>query len=95
LEEIASLLDEPGTDPVTHLRRQHELLTQRVDRLSTMVLAVEKELEARQMGIESCEGDPTGPAPRLERDQAVGGAVVGSVFQKRRSPPAWPACAPR
>jgi DNA-binding transcriptional MerR regulator len=51
LEEIATLLDEPGTDPVAHLRRQHGLLLARRDRLTAMVDAVEKELEARQMGI--------------------------------------------
>jgi DNA-binding transcriptional MerR regulator len=51
LEEIAALLDEPGVDAVAHLRRQHQLLTQRLGRLSDMVAAVEKALEARQMGI--------------------------------------------
>ncbi len=51
LEEIAALLDEPGTDPVAHLRRQHGLLVARSERLAAMIGAVEKELEARQMGI--------------------------------------------
>jgi DNA-binding transcriptional MerR regulator len=51
LEEIAKLLDEPGSDPVAQLRRQHQLLVERLGRLNAMVAAVEKALEARQMGI--------------------------------------------
>lgn len=51
LEEVATLLDDPSADPVEHLRRQHRLLLDRLDRTSAMVAAVEKELEARAMGI--------------------------------------------
>lgn len=51
LEEIAKLLDEPGTDPVALLRRQHQLLVERLGRLNAMVAAVEKALEAHEMGI--------------------------------------------
>ncbi|WDZ87067.1 MerR family transcriptional regulator [Micromonospora cathayae] len=51
LEEIAAILDDPGTDPVAHLRRQHELLTVRVKRLQEMVLAVEFAMEAKKMNI--------------------------------------------
>jgi MerR family transcriptional regulator, thiopeptide resistance regulator len=51
LEEIATLLDDPGADPAEHLRRQHRLLRDRLERTSAMVAAVEKEMEARQMGI--------------------------------------------
>ncbi|MFI6317241.1 MerR family transcriptional regulator [Nonomuraea sp. NPDC050556] len=47
LEEIAAILDEPGTDALTHLRRQHELLRRRMDRLGDMVAAVERAMEAR------------------------------------------------
>jgi len=50
LEEIATLLDEP-LDAVAHLRRQHRLLTERLARTAEMVAAVEKALEAQQMGI--------------------------------------------
>lgn len=52
LEEVAALLDDPSADPVEHLRRQHRLLLDRLDRTSAMVAAVEKELEARAMGIQ-------------------------------------------
>jgi DNA-binding transcriptional MerR regulator len=52
LEEVATLLDDPGADPLAHLRRQHRLLRERLERTQAMVAAVEKEMEARQMGIQ-------------------------------------------
>jgi MerR family transcriptional regulator, thiopeptide resistance regulator len=51
LEEVATLLDDPSADPAEHLRRQHRLLRDRLERTSAMVAAVEKEMEARNMGI--------------------------------------------
>ena len=51
LEEVATLLDDPSADPEAHLRRQHRLLRDRLERTSAMVAAVEKEMEARAMGI--------------------------------------------
>ncbi|GII51867.1 HTH-type transcriptional activator TipA [Planotetraspora thailandica] len=51
LEEIAAIVDEPGLNPMTHLRRQHELLLRRIDRLRAMVAAVETAMEAHTMGI--------------------------------------------
>ncbi|MGW4471692.1 MerR family transcriptional regulator [Nonomuraea sp. NPDC004354] len=51
LEEIIGILDEPGSDQMTHLRRQHELLTARIDRLRQMVAAVEVAMEAHTMNI--------------------------------------------
>ncbi len=51
LEEVATLLDDPDADPAAHLRRQHRLLRERLERTQAMVAAVEKEMEARQMGI--------------------------------------------
>ncbi|MGY1605350.1 MerR family transcriptional regulator [Geodermatophilus sp. SYSU D00815] len=51
LEEIATLLDDPDADPVAHLRRQLALLRGRLERTQQMVAAVEKEMEARTMGI--------------------------------------------
>jgi MerR family transcriptional regulator, thiopeptide resistance regulator len=50
LEEIAAILD-PESDPLVHLRRQHRLLTERIERLQRMTTAVEYEMEARQVGI--------------------------------------------
>ncbi|MTD16956.1 MerR family transcriptional regulator [Nakamurella sp. YIM 132087] len=52
LEEIATILDDPGADTRAHLRRQHELLTGRIGRLHTMIEAIEKEMEADSMGIQ-------------------------------------------
>jgi MerR family transcriptional regulator, thiopeptide resistance regulator len=51
LEEVATLLDDPSADPEAHLRRQHALLRDRLERTTAMVAAVEKEMEARAMGI--------------------------------------------
>jgi len=51
LDEIATLLDDPDTDPADHLRRQHDLLTARITRLQKMAAAVRHALEARTMGI--------------------------------------------
>ena len=51
LEEVATLLDDPSADPAEHLRRQHRLLRDRLERTSAMVAAVEKEMEAQDMGI--------------------------------------------
>jgi DNA-binding transcriptional MerR regulator len=51
LEEIATLLDDPAADPAAHLRRQLGLLRERLERTLAMVAAVEKEMEAAQMGI--------------------------------------------
>jgi DNA-binding transcriptional MerR regulator len=51
LEEVATLLDAPDTDPAAHLRRQHRLLRDRLERTQAMLAAVEKEMEARSMGI--------------------------------------------
>ncbi|MBG0831798.1 MerR family transcriptional regulator [Planomonospora sp. ID67723] len=51
LEEIAVILDDPGSDALTHLRRQHELLNRRIGRLQEMAAAVERAMEANTMGI--------------------------------------------
>ncbi|MEU7661875.1 MerR family transcriptional regulator [Streptomyces lincolnensis] len=51
LDEVAALLDDPAADPRAHLRRQHELLTARIEKLQKMAAAVEHAMEARKMGI--------------------------------------------
>ncbi|GAA3133760.1 MerR family transcriptional regulator [Planomonospora alba] len=51
LEEIAVILDDPAADALTHLRRQHELLSRRIGRLQEMAAAVEHAMEAHTMGI--------------------------------------------
>ncbi|MFE4670203.1 MerR family transcriptional regulator [Streptomyces sp. NPDC056716] len=52
LDEVAALLDDPEADPRAHLRRQHELLTARIEKLKEMAAAVEHAMEARKMGID-------------------------------------------
>ena len=51
LDDIATILADPAAGPGAHLRRQRELLTERINRLTAMVAAVDKELEAHTMGI--------------------------------------------
>ncbi|MEV0731364.1 MerR family transcriptional regulator [Polymorphospora sp. NPDC050346] len=51
LREIADLVDDPATDAVAHLRRLRGLLLDQRDRAAAMVTAIDRELEARAMGI--------------------------------------------
>lgn len=51
LEEIAVILDEPPADELTHLRRQHELLVRKSERLNEVIAAVERTMEARTMNV--------------------------------------------
>ncbi|MFD5817476.1 MerR family transcriptional regulator [Streptomyces sp. NPDC127038] len=52
LDEVAALLDDPDADPRASLRRRHELLTARIERLQEMAAAVEHAMEAHTMGID-------------------------------------------
>jgi DNA-binding transcriptional MerR regulator len=52
LDQIAELLDDPAADQVGHLRRQRQLLLERGEQLSAMVAAIDKELEAKAMGMQ-------------------------------------------
>lgn len=51
LREVAELVADPAADAVAHLRRQRDLLMEQRDRADAMVAAIDKELEARAMGI--------------------------------------------
>ncbi|MFF9625005.1 methyltransferase domain-containing protein [Streptomyces griseosporeus] len=51
LREIADLVDDPATDAVAHLRRLRGLLQEQRDRTAAMVAAIDRELEARAMGM--------------------------------------------
>ncbi|MER5373334.1 MerR family transcriptional regulator [Streptomyces sp. NPDC002553] len=57
LREIADLVDDPATDAVAHLRRLRGLLQEQRDRAAAMVTAIDKELEARAMGIRTTPED--------------------------------------
>ncbi len=52
LEEITAVLDDGSVSPTEHLRRRHELLTARIGHLQELAAAVERAMEARQMGIQ-------------------------------------------
>jgi MerR family transcriptional regulator, thiopeptide resistance regulator len=60
LQEISTIVDDPGTDALGHLRRQRGLLTERIERLSAMVDAIDYEMEATSMDI------PLTPEERFE-----------------------------
>jgi MerR family transcriptional regulator, thiopeptide resistance regulator len=51
LDEIATMLDDPGASTDTHLRNQHRMLRERIDRSHLLLRAIERHMEARKMGI--------------------------------------------
>ena len=51
LDQIRDVMADGRGSALSHLRRQHGLLRERIGRLERMVLAVEREMEARSMGI--------------------------------------------
>jgi MerR family transcriptional regulator, thiopeptide resistance regulator len=51
LDSIAEILSQAGSDRTAHLRRQHTLLCDRISQLQAMAAAVQRVLEAHQMGI--------------------------------------------
>ncbi|MFD5628792.1 MerR family transcriptional regulator [Streptomyces sp. NPDC127072] len=90
LEEVAALLDDPAADPRAHLRRQHELLTARIEKLQKMAAAVEHAMEARKMGInltpeEKFEvfGDKDPEAHSKEAERRWGGTETYAESQRR------------
>ncbi|MFE9579926.1 MerR family transcriptional regulator [Nocardia sp. NPDC006044] len=60
LDDIAALLNDPGLSDEDHLRRQQDLLTDRITRHRSMLALIDKELTARKAGITLT------PAERLE-----------------------------
>ncbi|MEV6072291.1 MerR family transcriptional regulator [Nocardia sp. NPDC052001] len=51
LEDIAAMQTDPDFSDEDHLRRQHELLSDRIVRYQAMVALIDKELSARKAGI--------------------------------------------
>src|SRR5215212_8414940 len=51
LKEISTIIEDPGTDAIGHLRRQRDLLVERIERWGAMVNAIDHEMEARTMDI--------------------------------------------
>jgi DNA-binding transcriptional MerR regulator len=90
LDEVAALLDDPETDPRAHLRRRHDLLTARIEKLQKMAEAVEHAMEARTMGInltpeERFEvfGDKDPEQYAEEAEQRWGGTEAYAESQRR------------
>jgi MerR family transcriptional regulator, thiopeptide resistance regulator len=52
LPAIAEVLDDATADPIEHLRSQHALVVDRIATLREQLAAIEKTLEAHQMGIQ-------------------------------------------
>ncbi|MEV5880215.1 MerR family transcriptional regulator [Streptomyces sp. NPDC052101] len=78
LREIADLVDDPATDAVAHLRRLRGLLLEQRDRAAAMVTAIDKELEARAMGIR------TTPEDQLKVFGAQLYEAIGSAYPATR-----------
>jgi MerR family transcriptional regulator, thiopeptide resistance regulator len=51
LKEISTIIEDPNTDAMGHLRRQRGLLVERIERLGAMVDAIDYEMEARAMDM--------------------------------------------
>jgi DNA-binding transcriptional MerR regulator len=78
LREIADLVDDPAADAVTHLRRLRGLLLEQRDRAAEMVSAIDRELEARAMGIR------TTPEEQLKVFGAQLYEAIGSAYPATR-----------
>jgi DNA-binding transcriptional MerR regulator len=52
LDQIRAVLDDPDTDELEHLRRQHTLLLEQADRLQHTIKAVEELMNAHRRGIQ-------------------------------------------
>lgn len=78
LREIADLVNDPTTDAVAHLRRLRGLLLDQRDRAAAMVTAIDRELEARAMGIR------TTPAEQLKMFGAQLYDAIGSAYPATR-----------
>ena len=92
LDEIAAILDDRSVDPLDHLRRQHALLTGRIEVLRRMVAAIEKTMEARTMGIEldpqelfEVFGDTDPAAHRAEAEERWSGTDAWKESRRRTS----------
>jgi DNA-binding transcriptional MerR regulator len=51
LDDIAEMLADPDATVDDHLRRQHRLVREQIDKRHALLAALEKEMEARRMGM--------------------------------------------
>ncbi|MER5472830.1 MerR family transcriptional regulator [Streptomyces sp. NPDC002935] len=78
LREIADLVGDPATDAVAHLRRLRGLLLEQRDRAAATVTAIDRELEARAMGVR------TTPEEQLKVFGAQLYDTIGSAYPATR-----------
>lgn len=78
LREIADLVDDPATDAVAHLHRLRGLLLEQRDRAAATLMAIDRELEARAMGIR------TTPEEQLKVFGAQLYEAIGSAYPATR-----------
>ena len=78
LRDISDLVDDPATDAVAHLHRLRGLLVDQRDRAAAMVTAIDRELEARAMGIR------TTPEQQLTALGAQLYDAIGSAYPATR-----------
>ncbi|WP_220040530.1 MerR family transcriptional regulator, partial [Streptomyces tateyamensis] len=78
LREIADLVDDPTADALAHLYRLRGLLSEQRDRAAAMVAAIDRELEARAMGIR------TTPEEQLKVFGAQLYEAIGSAYPATR-----------
>ena len=78
LREIASLIDDPAADAAARLRRLRRLLMKQRDHVAAMVAAIDRELEARAMGIK------TTPEEQLKVFGAQLYDTIGSAYPATR-----------
>lgn len=76
LREIADLVHDPSTDALAHLRRLRGLLSDQRDRATAMITAIDRELQARVLGIR------TTPEEQLKVFQLYD--VIGSAYPATR-----------
>jgi DNA-binding transcriptional MerR regulator len=82
LREVADLVGDPSTDAVAHLSRLRGLLLEQRDRADAMAAAIDRELEARAMGIRMT------PEEQLEMFGArLYDAIGGAYTATRRTEP--------
>ncbi|MFJ2779174.1 MerR family transcriptional regulator [Kitasatospora sp. NPDC087315] len=90
LEEIAAILDDDSVSPSEHLRRQHQLLTDRISHLQELAAAVEHAMEAQKMGIQLTPeekfevfGEAYQEDWETEAEQRWGGTAAWAQSQRR------------
>ncbi|MEV6508367.1 MerR family transcriptional regulator [Streptomyces sp. NPDC051642] len=83
LREVADLVGDPSIDAVAHLRRMRGLLLEQRDRADAMGAAIDRELEARAMGMKMTSEQQLGMVGARLYD-AIGGAYTATRHTEPR-----------